>query len=63
MDVLNANDKVPHFDQKVVMKVTRLSFDENAKRSSAEVDFHASDFLNNYQLNNKQIDKRDHDFI
>ena len=35
MDVLREADKLPHFDQKVVMKVARLNFGA-PKRSSHE---------------------------
>lgn len=36
MDVLKESDRLPHFDQKIVMKVTRLGFG-GAKRSSLDV--------------------------
>lgn len=42
MDVFRDADRLPHFDQKVVMKVTRLSFAATDRPSSAEA-VHASE--------------------
>lgn len=42
MDVFRDGDRLPHFDQKVVMKVTRLSFG-GAERPSSSDAVHASE--------------------